>query len=742
MNGFLGVAESSLKVVFDRPIVILVGPNASGKSTVVQAVEWALFGGGQEVKGTSLDTHRVYIHRACEEAWVHLRFECDGHELEWRRLRHVAKPRPDDDTVSCRLDGEPVEADAGQLLGLTHELFERVVAPGQGDLQALTSGDKTKRGAALDRLFGIERFNSLTVGLSKARRDLDSRRKALRGRVDGLASSVRFEISRRFETRLEARRAALGAGVPATELVTTCAVAAARELARKLDAPAMAGDDLAGLRAAVARLRQAADKRWADAGASERETRLRALQRIATTLRDGWQGTVSELFEGHADLERIIKEHGDAVQLEGELTKAFADIDEIKASLRAANARGDVLVAAREWLKAQSGAADRSLKCPVCVRPIVATELDSLVEGALSEAGGTVAELQVRRAEALEHYQAVENQINAVQRQRQNIEEVAARERQLGNALFSELRREEAKLPGKPDRVEGPVAGVVRKALQLPGVEGLPEGEPFPTAALNVTLGRLAEEVAAALQKTSADVANASTAKQALRERVLALEKTVDFLEAADRLDELDELVGSADVSAAVAGADAVDSEVETLQAVVQAAEQVSESEAQARIDAVEPRLNEWFGRLSRHDSLRGAKVSVTTTRGGGSKNSYTILARSDDGWEVAPGPMLSGGYRTALAVAALCALSDDDNSHIGLGLLALDEPTQSLDPTMTVQMGRALGANIELPTLLVTTTEESFATALRDSAGASKVRVLRVSDWTAAQGTRIEGLS
>ena len=81
------------------------------------------------------------------------------------------------------------------------------------------------------------------------------------------------------------------------------------------------------------------------------------------------------------------------------------------------------------------------------------------------------------------------------------------------------------------------------------------------------------------------------------------------------------------ELNEALASLGAVDAQLDTLEAVLRTAEQVSESEAKARIDVIAPLLGEWFGRLSRHDSLRSAEIAVTTSRAGGSsKNSYTYL--------------------------------------------------------------------------------------------------------------------
>ena len=88
--------------------------------------------------------------------------------------------------------------------------------------------------------------------------------------------------------------------------------------------------------------------------------------------------------------------------------------------------------------------------------------------------------------------------------------------------------------------------------------------------------------------------------------------------------------------------------------------------------------------------------------------------------------------------MAALCTLSEDEGSHTRLGLLALDEPTLSLDARLSTRMAAALGAHAAASRLLLTTTDDAFTEALTKGAGASKVRIVRLNEWTAAKGTHV----
>lgn len=748
IRGFLGVGDAPLTIDLDRPVTVLVGANGSGKSTILEAIEWALFGVtavgtvGEEMKTPSLDAHRTYIHRGSEEAYVRLQFSGGERSLTWQRTRHRVHPRPTDDVVSCSGAGADVDPDPEELFGVTADLFRRAVAPAQGALQALTSGDKTKRDATLDRLFGIEQLNDLTLGLGRARFEVEGQRRRLRDRLEQTRNGLRAEIARRFDERTAARAAALEGEGTAEMLSPQSAAEAAASLAQKLGVAVDArGGELDALREASSRLRSAADSSWTQAGPGQRETRLLEAQQTATVLRDRWQKAVSDRTDEEAAFLSLVAEVGCEQELEEQVITLTDRLNDLETRLSAMNARIAVVSSARSWIAAQPEDAEAELACPVCERPMIRRELAEIIDAVLDAVSG--ADGEAARLQALsEATQAQVREVSAnnatLRELREQVETLIGRERTRAADIITRLREHDQALPASPDELEAPVAAAVREALLL-GVAEEPDASSSPTAALNDLLHRIAEACDAALQRTQGEIAQIRETARAAREKVLSLERVVRFLEADARLSELDSLAGKVELAAAEGALEDLDSRMETLQAVIGVADSVSQAEADARITALAPRLASWFESLSGHDSLRSAKMVVTTRRDrGGSKNSYAICATSADGWEAGTSPLLSGGYQTALAVAALCALSDDEASRSSLGLLALDEPTQSLDREMSRRLGRTL-VRVNAPRLLITTTEEAFVDDVLQGAGSSLVRVIRLAGWTAAEGTRTE---
>ncbi len=755
-RGYGGIGGNAQTLKLDRPVVVLVGPNGSGKSTWVSAIEWALFGelafgndfSIDELRGNRAEAHRVYMHEGCDVTEVALRLRRGSSTMVWRRIRHRQRPQATHDEVTCTIDGVPVGTDPGEVLGITPDLFSRAVAPRQTSLQALISSEDSDRNAALDQLFGIERLNALTVGLSRARDELSRRVRELEQRFDAMASRLREEVARRFDRRLDARSKALEAGIDAGELTLEGARALIASLSRALsvDLPTALGN-ISSLQTAHRHLGSAADQLWSRPGPQDRLNRLTRFSTAVEGARDRWQDALRDFKDASDAFEDLRDSIGSEEDVNKAVGKASAWLSDVDQQISAASKRAAVLAQARDWLREHEHALGDELDCPVCERPMVAQELEHLVDAAIESIqaeGGEIARLSEDRQKAEEALSGAKEKQRQLERATGDVcdaEEGALRRRgELVDALQTALGMWAAEVADDPEKPVVEECGRTKAVGQQPrrqGAEGHEDDEALDAALRGtLTVGN------DALISTREELAKASKEAELLRERVIALQRLVEFLHAAEALDALDEDVAGDELTAARASLERIQEWRETLRMVTSVAGDVSVAVAEQRVAAVSPKINEWFGRISRHDRLKGARVYVATSRTAGVvRNAYRVRAVDPAGsWEVAPGPMLSGGYQTVLTVAALCALADVDAGGHQLGLLILDEPTQSLDPEMSQQMGNVLGVSAPAPTTVVTTTDKAFADAVVQAAGAGRSKLVPLKRWTAAQGTRFEG--
>ena len=274
------------EISFPEGSVLLAGDIGAGKSTVLQAIEFALFGFSRgELSGSSL------LRKGCSSGFVELAFELDGQLIKIKRMLRQQKEGVAQSSGFLSIDGQQIELTPIELkarilglLGYPEELltkgklqiFRYTVYTPQEAMKAILFEEPGTRLEALRRVFGVDRYGRIAQNaelvaarLRGLRRELAgqfydlaqkedeaaalaSQLAALERKLDELKPSLsrkaqQLEQARAAVLRLESELAALD------QLRQTAAALEARgvELQKKLD---MLGRELAQLDLELARL--------------------------------------------------------------------------------------------------------------------------------------------------------------------------------------------------------------------------------------------------------------------------------------------------------------------------------------------------------------------------------------------------------------------------------------------------------------------------------------------------------
>ncbi|HVM11460.1 MAG TPA: SMC family ATPase, partial [Actinomycetota bacterium] len=150
-------------------VIGIFGPNGGGKSTLVESIQFGLYG----TTRTSKDMVRTDgVLTDCE---VRLVFEHGGQQYEVRRAikgkNHTAEAELLAGDLQLAVGVREVTAEIGRLLHMDHQVFRASVFAEQKQLDAFSEIRKGERKAMVLRLLGIKPVEDAIANARKEARD-------------------------------------------------------------------------------------------------------------------------------------------------------------------------------------------------------------------------------------------------------------------------------------------------------------------------------------------------------------------------------------------------------------------------------------------------------------------------------------------------------------------------------------------------------------------------------------------
>lgn len=309
--------HADTEIVFGTGITGVIGPNGTGKTTLLEAIAWAFY--GHPAARGSRDFLRWNRAAPRSPVRVEVDFSLGAHEFRVTRGLYQAELFQDRAPQAVASSQQEVTSKVTRLLGMSREEFFNTYFTGQKELTVMAQMGPTERGRFLSRVLGYEK-------LRQAQDLLRERRSALRG-----------------------ERAGLEHGLTDGQVLERERAEAARRLA---DVEARVGQATTA-RAAAANAVEAERPQWA---------RLVALRESVLALDGDRKLAEQHVEEARREFQRLDRELADALAAQArlkELEETLADIAALREELDAldreaqASGRRTVLAGQRREIEAQ-----------------------------------------------------------------------------------------------------------------------------------------------------------------------------------------------------------------------------------------------------------------------------------------------------------------------------------------------------------------------------------------------------
>ena len=173
--------HADTEIEFDVGLTGIIGRNGAGKSTILEAVAWALYGGDTARGGK--ESIRFSRAPARASVRVELDFELGGHRYSVVRGLTMAELYLDGGTQPIANSATAVGDLLQRRLGMSRSEFFNTYFTGQKELAVMAALSATERAQVLSRVLGYEKLRA-------AQELADVRRRELRGEIAGMRSGM------------------------------------------------------------------------------------------------------------------------------------------------------------------------------------------------------------------------------------------------------------------------------------------------------------------------------------------------------------------------------------------------------------------------------------------------------------------------------------------------------------------------------------------------------------------------
>lgn len=150
--------HADTRIVFGSGITGIIGPNGSGKTTILEAIAWAIYG-NPAARGTR-DSIRFNRAGSRSSVRVELEFELGGHGYRVVRGLTNAELYLDGSATPIANSISGVSELLTRRLGMTREEFFNTYFTGQKELSVMAAMGPSERAQFLSHVLGYERLRA------------------------------------------------------------------------------------------------------------------------------------------------------------------------------------------------------------------------------------------------------------------------------------------------------------------------------------------------------------------------------------------------------------------------------------------------------------------------------------------------------------------------------------------------------------------------------------------------------
>jgi len=411
IEGFRGFPKKIDAIEFATPAVLLYGDNHQGKSSLLNAIEWCLYG-DRCIGRKSGIRERVggweVVNRSASAATVKLVIEADERVVTVKRGEIKGKGKRGR-TIEVTLSdgsvrkGDEAEQEIMRLVGLSFRDFATTVYQHQETIRDIVIQTPKERNDAIDRLLGLSDYRNVLDGIRKSR--VADTEKKLHGQRDEFGARVEQALKIRQNDLEQKKEEAVDGGLDENGLNEDELLEGADDVRRQMEkfaselgiiaTPVPVPSDWKDFPSFEDEARKELDRLWSESPDVKEQLQLDTRRTEANSLKMRYDNHRQTVATAKRELDTFEREHGNQEKIDEGIQSIQESMDIVDEEISQVSPKAKLV---EEGIALLEGATpvEPSDVCPLCGKS-VPDLLDHLKKKWTEEIEGKVRDLKTRR---------------------------------------------------------------------------------------------------------------------------------------------------------------------------------------------------------------------------------------------------------------------------------------------------------------------------------------------------------
>ena len=713
IEGFRGFTQKT-PIEFENPVTLLYGGNHQGKSSVLNAIEWCLYGdecigeksGIRERVGTGEMAWRV-VNDNSEKAQVKLEIEGEQGIFTITRAEVKGKGKKRKSIKISLPDGtekkgDEADQEIAKLLRVSFKDFATTVYQHQETIHDFVIQKPSEQSDVMDRLLGLSDYRNILDGVKKS--DVLKIQKELIEEFNKLQTRLQEAMKIRQKDLDDKRGKAKEKGLSEEELNENKLLELAESTIKDIGSfarllgltttPISPPSDWGNTEAFITDIKNECSRLWAESPDVKEQSEKQKKRSEMVSFKSQYETQYLNLKSKKKELQDFERENGNKDEIDNKIRKAFEEIETIDKEIKQTSPKAKLIEEGISIL--ESAAPSDADICPLC-----GEKVSSLLE-------------HLRK----EWEEKIKAQVQELEKQQAELDKK--------KTDFEKLKKEHIRLDEDTQREKKRLKEAINNISEFLHRElGVRDD---PAAILSIEI----KNIDSRLKEIEDAIKSKRSKIDAILEKTNIMNLLYDILLLKDKLEKINQIQKTNEYQTQEKIRTDVSNQVRDVEEITKIIKSCMLKEAEEKIGSTRSAIDYYFRKITNNPAFQTLDIKVEEDKKTGG-NFY--IFEDQDGKR--PIPVLSQGDLNSLALSIFLGLTKTSGDSHPLGFILMDDSSQSLDSQQKARLVEILNELSDIKNITVSTMDTELQQLLKDNI--TKVKTIyKLSDWAPDSGPKI----